>query len=50
VDGELFGASSGLGFVIRNSGVPLAVLSIVLHDLVVVVERVSVPWVEGTTG
>jgi NitT/TauT family transport system permease protein len=58
--GELFGASEGLGFVIQNSQsdiglgfaaiAVLAAMSIVLFYLVVVLERLCLPWVRGTTG
>ncbi|MEV6631013.1 ABC transporter permease [Actinoplanes sp. NPDC051470] len=58
--GELFGSSEGLGFVIQNSGSDiglgfaaialLAVMSIVLFYLVVMIERLALPWVKGTTG
>jgi NitT/TauT family transport system permease protein len=58
--GELFGATAGLGYVIQNAGpdtavafaaiAALAVLSIVLFYVLVVLERLMLPWVKGTTG
>ena len=58
--GELFGATEGLGFVIQNSGsdsamsfaaiVLLAMMSIALFYLIVLLERVLLPWVKATTG
>ncbi|MFG1603987.1 ABC transporter permease [Actinoplanes sp. NPDC049265] len=58
--GELFGSAEGLGFVIQNSGSDiglgfaaialLSVLSIVLFYLVVLIERLALPWVRDTTG
>jgi NitT/TauT family transport system permease protein len=58
--GELFGATEGLGFVIQNVGPDtalayaaialLALMSIVLFYLLVVVERLMLPWVRETTG
>lgn len=58
--GELFGASEGLGYVIQNAGgdtalafaaiALLAVMSIVLFYVLVVAERLLLPWVRETTG
>jgi NitT/TauT family transport system permease protein len=58
--GELSGSTEGLGFVIQNAGadtamafaaiVLLALMSVVLFYALVVVERLSVPWVRETTG
>lgn len=58
--GELFGASEGLGYVIQNSGSDvgmsfaaialLALMSIVLFYLIVLLERLVIPWFKGTTG
>ncbi|MEV6495047.1 ABC transporter permease [Actinoplanes sp. NPDC051633] len=58
--GELFGASEGLGYVVQNSGADtgmqfaaitlLALMSIVLFYVVVLIERLAVPWFKGTTG
>jgi NitT/TauT family transport system permease protein len=58
--GELFGASEGLGFVIQNAGgdtalafaaiALLAGMSIVLFYVLVVAERLLLPWVRETTG
>jgi NitT/TauT family transport system permease protein len=57
--GELFGAGSGLGYIITTSGaetaqsfaaiVLVAVLSIVLYYLLALVERLLLPWVGETT-
>jgi NitT/TauT family transport system permease protein len=57
--GELFGATAGLGFVIQNAGPDtalafaaialLALMSIVLFYLLVIVERLMLPWVRETT-
>jgi NitT/TauT family transport system permease protein len=57
--GELFGADSGLGFVIQNSTSDtavafaaialLALMSIVLFYVLVVIERLLLPWVRETT-
>lgn len=56
--GELFGSTAGLGFVIQNAGADtavafaaialLAAMSIVLFYLVVIVERLLLPWVRET--
>jgi len=56
---ELFGSSSGLGFVIQNAGadtavafaaiVLLATMSIVLFYAIVAIERRLLPWVRETT-
>ncbi len=56
---ELFGATKGLGFVIQNSGADTATsfaaitlvagMSIVLFYLLVVIERLLLPWVRETT-
>ena len=58
--GELFGASEGLGYVIQNAGgdtalafaaiALLALMSIALFYLLIVVERLLLPWVRETTG
>ena len=58
--GELFGASEGLGFVVQNSSSDigltfaavalLSLISIVLFYAVVLIERLALPWVKGTTG
>ncbi|HYN93338.1 MAG TPA: ABC transporter permease [Pilimelia sp.] len=57
--GELFGSTAGLGFVIQNAGADtavafaaialLAIMSIVLFYVLVVVERLMLPWVRETT-
>jgi NitT/TauT family transport system permease protein len=58
--GELSGSTAGLGFVIQNAGadtamafaaiVLLALMSVVLFYALVVLERLSLPWVRETTG
>jgi NitT/TauT family transport system permease protein len=57
--GELFGSTAGLGFVIQNAGADTAIafaaiallagMSIVLFYLLVVAERLLLPWVHDTT-
>jgi NitT/TauT family transport system permease protein len=57
--GELSGSTEGLGFVIQNAGadtatafaaiVLLALMSVVLFYALVLVERLSVPWVQEIT-
>jgi NitT/TauT family transport system permease protein len=57
--GELSGASEGLGFVIQSAGSDtamafaaitlLALMSVVLYYILVVVERLLLPWVRETT-
>jgi NitT/TauT family transport system permease protein len=58
--GELFGATAGLGYVIQNAGPDtavafaaialLALTSIVLFYVLVVIERMMLPWARETTG
>lgn len=57
---ELFAANQGLGFIIQTSSGDLGLVfaaiailsatSIVLYELVVIVERLAIPWVRHTTG
>jgi NitT/TauT family transport system permease protein len=57
--GELFGAGSGLGYIIATSGaetgqtfaaiILVAAMSIALYYLLVLVERLLLPWVRDTT-
>jgi NitT/TauT family transport system permease protein len=57
--GELFGAGAGLGYIITTAGSDtaltfaaialVAVMSIVLYYLLVLIERILLPWVRETT-